>query len=252
MSQPDALIGPTSAKHGRRFTRADNPLVRAVGRVPVKVRTKMLVALATIVALLIAVGVLGLGVLGRSNTRAEALGTLQLRVATYQTLQTQAAQLRQLLSIRSAQFPNVNTYVGGKAGDVLRGSSWILVDQAILAALSQLGPAANTANLGFVPPKGDAARLDLIRLDDRRLGRTLTRMLAADRATAPSRKILPLMRSAIATDKDLFDLAAQLATTTSAETSALIAQNASSYTSSRRLLIGAALPRVLLAGVVGL
>jgi signal transduction histidine kinase len=252
MSQPDALIGPTSAKHGRRFTRADNPLVRAVGRVPVKVRTKMLVALATIVALLIAVGVLGLGVLGRSNTRAEALGTLQLRVATYQTLQTQAAQLRQLLSIRSAQFPNVNTYVGGKAGDVLRGSSWILVDQAILAALSQLGPAANTANLGFVPPKGDAARLDLIRLDDRRLGRTLTRMLAADRATAPSRKILPLMRSAIATDKDLFDLAAQLATTTSAETSALIAQNASSYTSSRNLFIGAGVAGVLLAGLVGL
>jgi len=60
------------------------------------------------------------------------------------------------------------------------------------------------------------------------------------------------MRSAIATDKDLFDLAAQLATTTSAETSALIAQNASSYTSSRNLFIGAGVAGVLLAGLVGL
>ena len=58
-----------------------NPLVRAVGRLPVKIRTKLLVAFAAIAALLVGVAILGLVVLGQSNSRVGALGTLQLRAA---------------------------------------------------------------------------------------------------------------------------------------------------------------------------
>jgi hypothetical protein len=75
-------------------------LVRAVGGVPVKVRTKLLVAFAVIAALLVLVAVLGLRVLGQSNARVESLGKLQQRAAAYQSLQSQAQQLRQLLAIR--------------------------------------------------------------------------------------------------------------------------------------------------------
>src|SRR5437763_9413378 len=105
----------------RRGARSESPLVRAVGRAPVGVRTKLLVAFAGIVALLVVVAVLGLRVLGQSNARIETLGTLQLRAATYQSLQTQAQQLRQLLAIRVAQDPNLNTYLSGQGSNLLGG-----------------------------------------------------------------------------------------------------------------------------------
>ena len=124
----------------RRGARSESPLVRAVGRAPVGVRTKLLVAFAGIAALLLMVAVLGLRVLGQSNARVETLGTLQLRAATYQILQTQAQQMRQLLSIRAAQDPNLSVYVGVPESDVRGGRRWTLVDLTISAALSQLCP----------------------------------------------------------------------------------------------------------------
>ena len=60
----------------------EGPIVRAVGRAPFTVRTKLLIAFAVITALLVAVGVLGLRVLGQSNARVVSLGTLQQRAAT--------------------------------------------------------------------------------------------------------------------------------------------------------------------------
>ena len=132
--------------------RADNPLVRAVGRLPFTVRTKLLIAFAVIAALLVTVAVLGLRVLGQSNGRVERLGTLQLRAATYQSLQTQREQLRQLLGLRVGADPNVNTYAGGKASGAPGGRKWILADEMIAASLSQLGPATNESRFGFTPP----------------------------------------------------------------------------------------------------
>jgi hypothetical protein len=136
----------------RRGARNESSLVRAVGRAPVGVRTKLLVAFAGIAVLLVVVAVLGLRVLGQSNARVGTLGTLQLRAATYQSLQTQAQQIRQLLSIRAAQDPNLSVYVGVPAPDLGNGRRWKLVDLTIAAALSQLLPATNVANFGFVPP----------------------------------------------------------------------------------------------------
>src|SRR5438445_3903563 len=106
MAVSDALGGPPLEARAPLLSRAGNPLVRAVGRVPVKVRTKLLVAFAGIAVVLVAVAVLGLRVLGQSNSRVESLGTLQLRAATYQSFQTQAQQLRQLLGLRVAGDPN--------------------------------------------------------------------------------------------------------------------------------------------------
>src|SRR5207249_10969214 len=103
------------------------------------VRTKLLVAFVGIAVLLVAVAVLGLRVLGQSNSRAESLGTLQKRAATYQSLQTQAQQLRQLLAVRVASDPSLITYVGGRDPSVVGGKTWPLVDLAINASISQLG-----------------------------------------------------------------------------------------------------------------
>ncbi len=231
--------------------RADNPLVGAIGRVPVRVRTKLVVAFATITVLLVAFAALGLRVLGQSNSRVESLGTLQLRAATYQTIQTQSQQLRLLLALRGAQDPNLDVYVRGNAASVRQGGGWILVDQAIAAALSQLGPATNESRFGFVPPPADEIRLQRIRADFRRLTRTLDQILALDGSRAPGDGRALLARL-IDTDNDLGTLTDRLAAATSAQTDALIAQNRRSYVGSRNLFIGVGAGSIVLALLLGL
>jgi signal transduction histidine kinase len=234
------------------LSRADNPVVRAVGRVPVKVRTKLLAAFAVIAALLVAVGVLGLRVLGQSNARIESLGTLQLRAATYQSLQTQAQQLRQLLAVRGAENPGLGIYLGGKpAPGVLAGQNWILVDTAIAAAQSQLGPATNESRFGFVPPHEDEVLLMRIRGDYRGIGRTLEQITTADRNKATSKTIQPLLTRVINLDNDLGGLTDRLAATTREQTDLLITQNRNSYTGSRDLFVGVGAASVLLALLLG-
>ena len=68
---------PRVAREGRR--RIGDPLVRAVARLPVKVRTKLLIAFVGTSLLLVAVGLLGQLVLGQSNDRVASLGPLQER-----------------------------------------------------------------------------------------------------------------------------------------------------------------------------
>jgi signal transduction histidine kinase len=233
------------------LSRVDNPLGRAVGRVPVKVQTKLLVSFASIAVLLVVVAVLGFRVLGQSNSRVESLGTLQRRAATYQILQTQAQQLRQLLSVRVAADPNVNAYLGGGVSNVLNTRSWTLVDKAIAAALAQLGPATNETRFGFAPPARDEVLLRRIRLDYRRFSEKLKQITAYDAAGTTSIRSRPFLASVIDIDNDLGALTDRLATTTRAETDALIAQNRGSYASSRDLVIGVGASSIILALLLG-
>jgi signal transduction histidine kinase len=244
----DALIAPTDRSHALRLGRADSPLVRAVGRAPVTLRTKLLVAFAGIAALLVAVGVLGLRVLGQSNSRVESLGTLQRRASTYQALQTQAQQLRELLSVRAAADPSQDRYTGGDVAARFKSRDWVLVDKAIEAQLSQLGPALDEA----APPPGDAPRLARLRSDYLRFNHALVRITAFDQAGASRRRTEPLLTETIAVDNDLSAVTDQLATTTRAETDAVIAQNRSSYVGSRDLFIGVGAASVVLALLLGL
>jgi signal transduction histidine kinase len=231
--------------------RADNPLVRAVGRLPFTVRTKLLIAFAVIAAVLVMVAVLGLRVLGQSNARIERLGTLQLRAATYQSLQTQRQQLRQLLGLRVGGDPNVNIYEGGSKSGAPGGRKWTLSDQAIAAALSQLGPATNESRFGFVPPPADQPLLGRIRRDYRRFSRALDHIISLDTAGTLGYKVQPYLTQAINADNDLGAVTDQLATTTRAQTDALIAQNRSAYTSSRNLFIGVGAGSIGLSALLG-
>ena len=72
----------------RPLTRGSDPLARAVGRLPVKVHTKLLIVFVGTSALLVAVGLLGQRVLGQSNDRVESLEALQQRAFAYGQLQT--------------------------------------------------------------------------------------------------------------------------------------------------------------------
>jgi signal transduction histidine kinase len=176
---------------------------------------------------------------------------LQLRAATYQSLQTQAQQLRQLLALRVGEDANLRTYLGGGSTIARSGRNWTLVDHAIAAALSQLGPATNETRFGFAPPPEDEALLVRIRSDFRRFSDALKRITAFDLAGASGAKNKPLLTDAINADNDLSAQTDQLAATTRAQTDALIAQNQSSYTGSRNLIIAVGAASILLALTLG-
>jgi len=252
MGLPDALDASPPAGRTRRGSRIDNPLVRAIGRAPVTVRTKLVVAFAGIAVLLVAFAILGLRVLAQSNARVATLGTLQLRAAKYQSIQTQARQLRQLLALRAAQDPNLSLYIPGSASNSFGDRSWSLVDEAIAAAVAQLGPASNETRFGFVPPPQDEALLVRIRSDFRRFSQTLHRIIALDRADAPSSKVRPHLATVIAVDNDLSALTNTLAVRTSAQTETVVAENRSAYITSRNLLIGVGAASIVLAVLLGL
>src|SRR5215203_1514433 len=173
MAQTEALQAPRRRRRWAALVGADNVLVRGAARVPANVRTKLLFGFLIIATLLVLVGLLGLRFLGQANARVERLGTLQQRASTYQTLQTQANQLRQLLALRAGGEPGFSTLTGAKTS-LPGGRDWVLVDKTIAFALSALSPSTNEATYGFVPPPGDEVVLKRIRLDFGRFARAIS------------------------------------------------------------------------------
>ena len=121
----------------------DNALVRAVARMPWRVRSKLLLAFVGIVAMFVVVGILGLRTLSQSNARVEQLGTLQLRAAAYRELQTGAAQLRQLLALRAGG--DITVYIGGQKRTAPTRANRTFLDQTIATTLLRLGPATDSS-----------------------------------------------------------------------------------------------------------
>jgi signal transduction histidine kinase len=233
----------------RGTDRADNPLVRAVGRIPIRARTKLYVAFVGIVVLLVVVEILGLRVLGQSNGRVERLETLQVRATAYRELQADSAQIRQLLSLR-AGAKTASAYVVGGTKSVPSADQLVTLDQAIKSQLGQLAQAADGSRLGFVPPATDRAPLATIAQDHDQLARLVERILGFDQAgtTRPTR---PLQRQAEGLANDLQTVSGQLLSTAQAETQALVAQNRSSFVDSQRLSIAVAGGSIVLALLLG-
>ena len=245
MAQPE-IAGSLRSRRAWAPAQIRDRLVRAVAGAAGDLRTKLLVAFLVIAALLILVGVLGLRVLGQSNSRVERLGMLQQRASTYQTLQTQANQLRQLLALRSGGEPGFATLTGTKSS-LPGGRSWVLGDKMIAFALSELSPSTNEATYGFVPPAQDERVLKRIRYDFGAFVRALNAVSMLDAKGVTGEKSRPFLRAAISADNDLEQRASVLASRTTDETSALIATNRSAYASSRDLFIAVAAISVVLA-----
>jgi signal transduction histidine kinase len=246
MAETDALGRAPPSARDASADRLDVRLVDAVARLPFTLRTKLIGAFAAIAVLLVVVALLGLRVLGESNARVVELGTLQLRAATYQRLQTQTQQLRQMLAVRVAEDPSLNTYTGGHEAGLPRGRSWVLVDTALAAALSQIGPAANEARFGFSAPPADEAILAKVRRVHAHLTAVVERIIASDGSNT-STGSGGLLRDAIAADNELGALTDRLATTTRAQTDRLIAANRGAFDSSRNLVLGVGAASILLA-----
>jgi signal transduction histidine kinase len=229
----------------RRLSRGDNPVVRAVGRLPLRVHTKLLIAFVGTAVLLVAVGLIGLRILGQSNDRVASLGELQKRAIAYGTLQSDATHVRQLLAENIGRdFYKVNPRTTPKDG-----TSHVAVDLAIVSALARIAPDTRADALGFEPPAKDEEVLRRIRLKSDRLAAVMREIV--ELAPGPADDEDPLRHKAEQLDRDLNQLATVLANATTARTDDLIAQNASAYARSRNLFIGVAAGAIVLALLLG-
>ncbi len=231
------------------LTRATDPLVGAVGRLPARVHTKLLVAFVGTVVLLVIVMVLGLRVLGESNDRVDRLGTLQLRTTAFRELQTDSAQLRGLLALR-AGGPDLSAWFSGPPSaapkEVLSA-----IDGTITTTLARIGPATNEAQFGFVPSADEHAALEQIRQDYTQLSDVMREIAALDSAGQASKAFQLAGDSAEPLVFHLDGLTTGLASSTLAQTNDLIAENRSAFDDSQRLFIAVAAASVVLALLLG-
>src|SRR5438093_2172489 len=112
----------------RWYQPTDNPLVRAVGRVPMPLGGKLLVGFAVVAALLAVVAVLGLVTLSQSNARGEKLRSLQQTAAYAQLLAGDAGELNVLVGRRREQNYGLTLAAGGAAAQAIDSDvlvSWL-------------------------------------------------------------------------------------------------------------------------------
>ena len=246
---------PRVVAEGRR--RVDNPLVRAVARLPVKVRTKLLIAFVGMSVLLVAIGLLGQLVLGQSNDRVASVGPLQERAVEYSRLQAAAKNLRDVLG--SNRGPDLNEVWPDLARPELHGAFSLTVD--LFAEDAAKGVAALTARdqLGFSPPPEDLEVLGNIEAKAHSLSSFIEEELIPlyENPTISIDdeelidEMLPLRSEAELLASDLYTDAAVLANRTRNEIDDLIARNASSFASSRALFIGVSAGTFVLALTLG-
>jgi signal transduction histidine kinase len=244
MSAADAAHPDPLRDTGRRLpSRGIAWLATGVARVPARVGTKLLAALLGIAVLLVVVALLGLRVLGQSNARAVKVGALQARVAAYQGLETQAVQVRDLLAVCAGGADSAKFLHGSLAVPRSTRACVRSIDRTVASSLILLGAATD---LGFRPAPDEAASFRAIKRDYRSLSAVIREINGS--------KTTDLAQHARAENLaiDLEIAARDLASRTSDKTQALIAQNGSSYASSRDLLIGAAAGAVVLALLLAL
>jgi signal transduction histidine kinase len=222
---------------------ADNPLVRAVGRLPVGVRTKLVAAFLVIAALLVVVALIGVRVLGQSNSRANGLQALQVRAGAYGQLETESTQMRQLLGL-CAGGADAATWANG--GKKKAGPTRLCLQQIDPAVASALGLLGSATRFGFSPAEDEAVRVGEIEAIYRQLRRTIETITASEQ---PS---LALHARAEGLAIDLETRATALAESTTLKTNALVAENRAAYSSSRNIFIGVTAGAVVLALLLGL
>ena len=235
--------------------RIGDPFVRAVARLPVNVRTKLLIAFVGTSLLLVAVGLLGQVVLGQSNDRVASVGPLQERAVQYSQLQGDADHLRAVLAVNEAREFNIiwPDLVPGP----IRRTYTLAVDLFARDAADRIGARTAPDRLLFTPPAEDQEILGGIKDKADRLSRVLRDKvipLYGDSATIPyeTEEMLPLRAHAEKLAFHIYQDAADLADGTRHEIQDLIARNESSFASSRTLFIsvaGGALFLALLAGI---
>ena len=187
-------------------------LSRSIARIPVRIRTKLLVSLAVIVAVLVVIGGLGLRVLGESNARFGTLATLQQKAATYRALQTQNSQLASLISARTSLFPGVATPT----------------DETVESTLRQFRESYDLRRRVAVQDADERKRVAGIQSDYERLVAVMTNAIQLSRAGSDADGQQLLRTQAIPIRDSIVSASDQLAHAADARTDALVWENSSS------------------------
>ena len=159
------------SREASAMSRGDNPLVRAVGRLPAKVHTKLLIAFVGTAVLVVAVGLLGLRVLGQSNDSVGTLGALQERVLRLR----QAPERRRRMFACSWRKTSTRSSTRSTPAAIPtdRGTSASPSTWRSRTCLRGSRPRTLVDSLGFVPPPRRSACLHEIRLTSGRLSTVL-------------------------------------------------------------------------------
>jgi signal transduction histidine kinase len=241
----------------------DNPVVRAVGRIPASVQRKLLAAFAIVVMLLVAVGVLGIDALNESNNRVNALGLLPERAATYQQLATFGSELNSLLVERNVNLQCVPLTTPALYCPPGRNPTYRVslgeTDGAIALVLDELSPLTVLSNLDFVPPPNEQRILDSIRSQYVAINKQVQTLLSNDDEGVfiPIAAVVP-GSSAVSSGYqqtiavNITNGAETLVGIIKTATSTLEIQNNDSYLASQHLFVGVAAASVVLALLLGI
>jgi signal transduction histidine kinase len=216
---------------------SDNPLVRAVARVPLPLGAKLLIGFAVVGALLAVGYTLGVVALGQSNSRGEQLLRLQRRAVYLQVVLTDAIQLRKAIEYR------VNAGSGRTFGSGL--------DQAIGNDMQQLCIDSGLNCLSGAEP----GPFDLSTVDPKAfqlLATSVPLFYPIIGATGPTGSVQSILRRANGFATSFASQVGARAGETRARANELVAANRSSFTSSRNLLIGMGTGSLVLALALGL
>lgn len=232
----------------RVLSPSDNPLVRAVGRVPLPIQAKFLVPSVATVVLLVILGVLGLRVIGESNDRVVALGELQQRAATYREMQAESVEIRGLLTERLAIVTgSCDTSTG--CLDASRAGAG-----RVVKVLEARGKVDDPARLGFAPAGDEKGTLAQIARDYLRLADVMARIISAS-APPPDGNITDAndihRADAVPLANEIRNLADSLVAITLDRANTLIKENQTAFVDSQGLFITVAAVSVVLAVLLG-
>jgi signal transduction histidine kinase len=233
--------------------RAGGPLVRAVARAPVSVRTKLLVAFGAIVVLLAVVAGTGLLALRQSNSRVQQLRTVQQEATLVQEVLADATILQSLVQHRA-----LFTVAPGSGATPEPSAYYDSLDATISDAWTRLNTDVGTATFG---PIDGFAYVVLQRLNPALYARLtaslpqvtlLKSRLDALDAAGRGASAVSLVAQAQRLTNGYVSALMPAAQRASARADMLAAQNRSSFTRSRNLLIGVSAASLVLALALGL
>ena len=242
----DAVETP-SAEPKRRLRDRDNPVVRAIARIPLPIGAKLLIGFALVAGLLAFIAALGLVALGQSNSRGQQLRSLQQTRAYARLLAGDAAQLNGVLGNRSGSgaaggFSGVGPAYRAIDTDVLESLSLFVQDVSQPDIYSGSFSQAHYASPAFV--KRLQATLTAFRSS---FAEVVVHDAAGD-LSASSGFITKAIRLGNSANSQTTSLAEQ----TTAQANALVASNHRGFTHSRNLLIGFGAGSLVLALALGL
>jgi signal transduction histidine kinase/CheY-like chemotaxis protein len=214
--------------------RPTNWLARLAARVPVRIRTKLLVSLAAMVVVLVIIGGLGVRVLGESNARFGTLATLQHKAATYRALQNQNAQLRTLVTAPTSQL-----------GVPLPSN------ETLESTLRQYRESYDLRRRVAVEGRDERKLVAGIQSDYEQFVAVMDNAIELDRAGRGTEALQLQRDEAIPISDRIVGATDQLASNADGRIAALVSENSSDYTDSRQIFLVSAAAAILLALVLG-